>query len=239
MRWSTRGSSSAARTVPTAARAELERRLHLVLIGDSIFDNGAYTGADPDVITHLGRLLPTGWRATLAAVDGATTRGIYSQIGRVPADATHLAVSVGGNDALGHMDLLSTRVASTAAALDLFHQRVAGFERDYCAALDAVLAVGLPTVVCTIYNGALPDAAEARRARVALTLFNDVILRAAWVRRCAIVELRLLCAEAADYANPIEPSGPGGLKIATALARTAGALREKEASAYRPHAGIV
>jgi hypothetical protein len=38
-----------------------------------------------------------------------------------------------------------------------------------------------------------------------------------------VVDLRLVCGEPADYANPIEPSGRGGLKIARAVARAAGA----------------
>jgi len=34
-----------------------------------------------------------------------------------------------------------------------------------------------------------------------------------------VVELRLVCSEPADYANPIEPSVRGGAKIARAVAR--------------------
>ena len=44
---------------------------HVVLIGDSIFDNGAYVAGGPDVVTQLRERLPQGWRATLGAVDGA------------------------------------------------------------------------------------------------------------------------------------------------------------------------
>ena len=35
-----------------------------------------------------------------------------------------------------------------------------------------------------------------------------------------MIDLRLVCCEAADYANPIEPSGSGGRKIAKAIATT-------------------
>ena len=37
------------------------------------------------------------------------------------------------------------------------------------------------------------------------------------------LELRAICTDPADYANPIEPSGQGGLKIARAIARAVGA----------------
>ena len=46
---------------------------HLVLLGDSIFDNAAYTAGGPDVVTQLRAQLPPGWSATLAAVDGSHT----------------------------------------------------------------------------------------------------------------------------------------------------------------------
>lgn len=57
---------------------------HIVLLGDSIFDNRAYTGADADVVTHLRGLLPDAARATLLAVDGHTTSGIAAQSARIP-----------------------------------------------------------------------------------------------------------------------------------------------------------
>ncbi|HEX6163217.1 MAG TPA: SGNH/GDSL hydrolase family protein [Vicinamibacterales bacterium] len=190
---------------------------HIVLLGDSIFDNSAYTGGEPDVATHLRRIVPAEWRATLCAVDGATTSGIRSQVKRTPADATHLVVSVGGNDALGYVDLLSRRVESTAAALQLFAAPLDRFALDYEDAIGIVARLGKPLIVCTIYNGRL-ERSVATPARIALGLFNDVIQRAANQHHATIIELRSICNEPGDYANPIEPSGPGGLKIARAVA---------------------
>src|SRR4051794_37003703 len=95
-----------------------ETHRHLVLLGDSIFDNGAYTGAEPDVITHLRAILPAGWAATLCAVDGSTTRDLAGQIPRVPSEASHLVVSIGGNDALLNVDMLDAEVGSTGEALE-------------------------------------------------------------------------------------------------------------------------
>lgn len=197
---------------------------HVVLLGDSIFDNAAYTGREPDVVHHLRSILPSGWKASLLAVDGAVTSDLSAQVRKVTADASHLVVSIGGNDALGNSDLLALPVDSTAEALELFHRRVRAFEADYRSALDEVLELGRPTTLCTIYNGNLPDPERARHARVALTLFNDVILRAAFELSLPAIELRLVCNEPADYANPIEPSGRGGRKIAMAIARAVGAL---------------
>jgi hypothetical protein len=53
-------------------------------------------------------------------------------------------------------------------------------------------------------------------------MFNDVILRTAFMERLDVIDLRLVCSEACDYANPIEPSGEGSRKIALAIARSLG-----------------
>ena len=196
---------------------------HVALLGDSIFDNAAYVPRGRDVVSHLRSLLPAEWRATLYAVDGATTSALQTQVARVPQDVTQIIVSIGGNDALQNIDLLSMRVTSSAAALEAFGTRLGTFERNYRDAIDAVLALGPPVTICTIYNGALePDQADI--ARVALTLFNDVVLRTAFDNGLDVIELRTVCCERADYANPIEPSDAGGRKIAEAIAATLGLL---------------
>jgi hypothetical protein len=195
---------------------------HITLLGDSIFDNGAYTAGAPDVVAHLRELIRPPWRASLSALDGSTASDLAVQLPEVPADATHIVISVGGNDALLSSDLLATPVSSTAEALALFGERVGRFEAAYRAAIGGALALQRDTTVCTIYNGNL-QAREAPLARVALMTFNDVILRVAFEHHLRVIDLRLVCTEATDYANPIEPSGQGGRKIARAIARAVGA----------------
>jgi hypothetical protein len=84
--------------------------------------------------------------------------------------------------------------------------------------LDTVLARRLPTAVCTIYNGNFPDTAYQRIATFGVTSWDDTILRCAIERGLPVIELRLICTDAADYANPIEPSARGGDKIAATIA---------------------
>ncbi|HLK92144.1 MAG TPA: SGNH/GDSL hydrolase family protein [Polyangia bacterium] len=208
---------------------------HLVLLGDSIFDNRAYTAGEPDVVSHLREALPPGWRASLAAIDGSTTADLEEQCADVPSDATHVVVSIGGNDALANANLLRLPVRSTAEALLQLGERLARFERSYRAAIAAAVALGRDTTICTIYNGNIP-APEAAVVRVALMTFNDVILRVAFERGLRIIDLRLICTEPSDYANPIEPSGPGGRKIAWAIARAVGAAGDRSSTA-RVHIG--
>ena len=200
---------------------------HVVLLGDSIFDNAAYVRGGPDVVTQLRGELPAGWTATLLAVDGAVIDGVPRQLTWLPADATHLVVSAGGNDALGHSDLLERRATSSPQVLGWLADAAEAFELRYRRMLDALLARRLPITLCTIYNGNLGEPVH-RLAVTALAVFDDVIIRLATERSLAVIELRLVCSRPADYANPIEPSVAGGAKIARAIAR---ALASSEAQA--------
>ena len=191
--------------------------MHVALLGDSILDNLSYTKGEPDVATHLRQLLPSTTGVTLCAIDGSTTSDLNSQLKEVPSSASHLVVSIGGNDALNNIDMLNMPVKSTAQALSLFGQRMSRFEASYRRAIEDVLSLKRRTAICTIYNGNL-DPPEADLARIALMMFNDVILRCGFERNLTIIDLRFVCSEKTDYANPIEPSGSGGRKIAKAIA---------------------
>jgi hypothetical protein len=163
------------------------------------------------------------------AVDGSTTADLPDQVQNITPEVTRAVVSIGGNDALLNADILDLPVTSTRAALLLFGQRVAKFEQDYRSAVATVLKRVPQTTLCTVYNGNLaPD--QAPTARVALMMFNDVILRSAFEWRLPVIDLRLICSDPADYANPIEPSGAGGEKIARAIAATLGWVRTDEVS---------
>jgi lysophospholipase L1-like esterase len=192
---------------------------HVVLLGDSIFDNGAYVHGCPDVVSQVRARLPQGWTASLLAVDGAVTSDVERQLGQLPADATHLIVSVGGNDALGASGVLAERANSVGGAVE----RLATARDRFAAAYDrmaaALLQCRVPAALCTIYDANYPEP-QGKIIRTALTLFNDVITRAAFSRALPLVDLRLICNAPDDYANPIEPSVVGGDKIAAAIVQT-------------------
>ena len=192
---------------------------HVVLLGDSIFDNAVYVAGGPDVVAHLRGGLPEGWEATLAAIDGATTEDMPIQCGRIPADATHLVLSIGGNDALMNVDILDRAASSAGEALWMLADVRDAFAARYEAVLRELRGRGLPLTVCTIYEGNFPDARMQRLAATALTVFNDAILRHAVRAALTVVDLRLVCSDPADYANPIEPSVQGGAKIARAIVK--------------------
>ncbi|HVG46176.1 MAG TPA: SGNH/GDSL hydrolase family protein [Longimicrobium sp.] len=190
----------------------------VVLLGDSILDNGAYTGGGPHVAAQLQAALPPGWRSVLAAVDGATTADVPRQMRDVPEDAAVLVLSAGGNDLLMHSDILDQPATGSAQVLDRLARLADDFEVDYRAMLRHVLAPGIPTALCTVYNGNLPPP-QGRLAATAMAVFDDRILRVALEKGLPAIELRAVCARPEDYANPIEPSSIGGEKIARAIVR--------------------
>ena len=192
---------------------------HVALLGDSIFDNRVYVAPDPDVTDQLRVQLGEDWRVSLLAVDGHVTRDVRErQVGRVPTDVGHIVVSAGGNDALGRASILSQGARSVADAVDKLAGAQACFAQSYEEMVEAVLTLGRPTAVCTIYDANYPEP-QRRLVISALSLFNDVITRVAFARGLDVVDLRLICDDPADYANPIEPSARGGEKIARAISR--------------------
>lgn len=191
--------------------------MHIILLGDSIFDNASYTKGRPDVIAQVRELLPEGARASLLAVDGSTTAEVPPQVERVPPGASHLVLSVGGNDVLRSSGFLYAPARSTDQAVAALADVSQAFEGRYHRAVAACRSLPLPLILCTIYNGRFPDATFQRLASTTLMVFNDVILRVGIEFGLSIIDLRFVCSSPADYANPIEPSSVGGAKIARAI----------------------
>jgi len=192
---------------------------HILLIGDSIFDNAAYVKEGLDVIASLRQQISPAWKASLRAVDGSLVENVREQILDLPEDTTHLIVSAGGNNAILQADILQQKAASIAEVLNMLADAAAAFEYQYSEMLHALLSLDKPTAVCTIYYPRMPEPVIQKIAVAGLTIFNDVIIRQAFVAGIPLIDLRLVCNEDADYANEIEPSEAGGRKIANAIAR--------------------
>ncbi|MGH7908257.1 MAG: SGNH/GDSL hydrolase family protein [Thermodesulfobacteriota bacterium] len=191
---------------------------HIILLGDSILDNGAYVqSGEPGVIEQLKHKLPEGWQATLRAVDGSITDDVKRQVRGLPKAASFLIVSVGGNDALSHSSIFNQGAQSTAEVLQKLADIRDKFQRNYQSMLKTVLSCNLPTAICSIYYPRFPDPVMQRMAIVGLSVFNDCITYEAFRFGLPLIDLRLICNEDGDYANEIEPSVYGGEKITDAI----------------------
>lgn len=190
---------------------------HVVLIGDSVFDNAAYVPGGPSVIGHLKRLLPNDWQATLVAIDGATVSTTFDQLETIPTDASHLVLSVGGNDALWTAgNLFSDSALDVRDALAKLGATCRDFADEYGRLVDKLRSLRKPLAICTVYD-TVPGLEDAELA--GLCVFNDTITRKAISIGAPLLDLRIICNKSSDYSSvsPIEPSASGGGKIARVI----------------------
>jgi lysophospholipase L1-like esterase len=190
---------------------------HIVLLGDSVFDNAAYVEQRQEVLEKVRDCAERGWQATLLARDGAVLDDVRRQIERLPSEATHLFISAGGNDALRQASIFSEAVSTVGEAMAMLGGIRRQFQQRYRNMLDLVLSHHMPTTICTIYDARFPDPALRDIANTALAVLNDVITREAGQRGLPLLDLRVLFNEDADFANAIEPSARGGEKLGQAI----------------------
>lgn len=189
---------------------------HVVLIGDSILDNGPYVAEGGDVTSRLRTRL-VGDRVTLLARDGAVIEGARQQLSAIPNDATFLVISAGGNDALRSVSVLSERVGTVADALGKVLVIRDRFAEQYRTLLDEADRFDPPAALCTIYDVLLPDPVRRKLANLALGVLNDVITREAARRGLPLIDLRVIFTREDQFANAIEPSESGSEAIAAAI----------------------
>lgn len=189
----------------------------LALLGDSILDNAPYTVPEPDTTTHLQHLLGSGWSVELLAMDGAVMADVPRQVRALDGRPEVAVLSVGGNDALQHVDLLERRGTSSAALFKDLLEIADDFERQYEKVARAVADHAHRTVLCTIYEVRLEPAPYAKLVRVPVAVLNDRIIRIGARLGVDILDLRAVCTDDSDFVLQIEPSATGAARIAHAI----------------------
>ena len=189
---------------------------HLVLAGDSIFDNASYVPGCPAVCDQMKSWLGSDWKVTLLATDGAVCNNLSKQLEKIPDDTSHLCISIGGNDALFASGIMLDEKAMARQVIDKLAAVRTQFRADYLAMLKQVMALRMPVVVCTIYD-AIPEFSD--REATGLALFNDMIISCASEYGIPVIDLRKICDDREDFSklSPIEPSELGGAKIVSSI----------------------
>jgi hypothetical protein len=190
---------------------------NIVLLGDSTLDNGTYTKGGPSVAELLQRKAGPGCRVFLLAVDGHRIRNVYNQLKNIPEDATHLVLSVGGNDALGYGYILENDAKGFHPVLTELGNIYRGFKNEYSSLIQKIKELKLPLIISTIYRGDFGDTGLQWKADTALTGFNDAIISCAVEESLPVIDLRRACCKTEHFTQQIEPSGPGGKRIAEAI----------------------
>lgn len=159
-------------------------------------------------------------KATLLAEDGAVLAGLASQLDQVPADATHLILSIGGNDLLAKTSILSQRCDSVQHGLSKLQLVMSDLEQRYETGIRTVLE-RFPRqrlLLCSVYTGCYRPFGNTKYQQeainVAVAIFADIIVRVAHRLALPVLDFRRFMTEPGDFANPIEPSSQGAAKIA-------------------------
>ena len=195
----------------------------LVLLGDSIIDNKTYVlDGEKSVLEHIQS--KTDMKTVQLALDGATTDDVLdNQLNNISSEASHIVLSVGGNDLLNEIGFLMEDFKYTPnQVLKRCHSLIAPITQKYESIVSQLQTTSRANLLlCTVYEGDLEGSAIyddiAISSRAMLSLFNDSIYKTHNKFRTGVLELRNIFIEKEDYANPIEPSHQGGEKLATKL----------------------
>jgi len=220
----------------------------IILLGDSIIDNKSYVSSrELDVTEHLKELCIGDLNSTVEnyAVDGDTMDDLErGQLGlNNLSDASHIVVSIGGNDLLNNISFLQTtselsKIMGKGAMIgkwgvkELNPSRNKVFEETYFEIIEPfkkqyeTIVANLSNhranlLLCTVYEGDLVDSDEFsdvnNSSKTMVSIFNDIVYRVANKYGADVLELRDIFVRPEDYANPIEPSHIGGRKLAEAI----------------------
>lgn len=220
----------------------------IILLGDSIIDNKSYILSNElDVTEHLEKLFSNDPNVVIEnhAVDGDTMLQLEKNHldSNLLLGATHIVVSIGGNDLLYNISFLQTtsklsKVMGKGAmigkwgAKELNPSRNKVFEETYFEIIEPfkkqyeTIVANLSNhranlLLCTVYEGDLVDSDEfsdvSNSSKTMVSIFNDIVYRVANKFNADVLELRDIFTSSDDYANPIEPSHIGGEKLAQSI----------------------
>ncbi|MDY7013858.1 MAG: SGNH/GDSL hydrolase family protein, partial [Cyanobacteriota bacterium] len=157
---------------------------------------------------------------------------VFQQCDRVPKDATHLFVSVGGNDTLRYATQLLASTQPATQMLEAIATMKAEFDRNYRQMLEAILSLDKPTVLCTIYDRCpFSDPVMGLLAFTALSVFNDCITRQAFEAGLPLIDLRVTCRDT----TTIHLFPPSNLPPSEETKSRASSPRSRPILIFQPH----
>eukprot|EP00439_Symbiodinium_sp_Y106_P075448 s55_g14.t5 len=194
--------------------------VHIVLLGDSTLDNSRH------VDVSIQKLLAAecsamGWECTFLAQDGANLDDVaMKQLGRIPDSATHVILSVSGNDLLRLLNELSADSFAPRAVYKAVTVRLdeswAVADFDICQkmrqVLQSVTAIGCHVACCTVYAPQFDQVLLKMLVSTSLAVHNGRIRKMARDMGLSLIDLAFICTQPSDFANALELSTRGGNK---------------------------
>ena len=139
----------------------------VALLGDSIIDNKVYVGKNELSVTeHLEA--NSDFNYEMIAVDGDTTKEVIdNQLEKIRANTSHIVLSIGGNDLLQKLYIMTNQTSGMVQALEIASKTVEEIKTRYEEILVHLKTLNHPVLLCTIYEGDLqsdPNLAEVEEA---------------------------------------------------------------------------
>mmetsp|Transcript_41846 Transcript_41846/g.75999 ORF Transcript_41846/g.75999 Transcript_41846/m.75999 type:complete len:299 (+) Transcript_41846:79-975(+) len=191
---------------------------HIVLLGDSTLDNARYLNPSKGDLSIERQLLEVAarrrWQVTVLAQDGSTLEDVRKyQLPVVPESATHLVLSVSGNDLLGLLNDMVEANFTAGAVYQAVGSGMTAVIAEYRQLLLDLKAYGCHTALCTVYRPNFNHLFFKSLAGACLTLHNSRLRALASEFALSIIDLAVLCSGKEDFANPLELSTLGGAKV--------------------------
>mmetsp|Transcript_22019 Transcript_22019/g.51669 ORF Transcript_22019/g.51669 Transcript_22019/m.51669 type:complete len:321 (+) Transcript_22019:88-1050(+) len=193
--------------------------VHIVLLGDSTLDNSRH------VDVSIQKLLAAecsamGWECTFLAQDGANLDDVaMKQLGRIPDSATHVILSVSGNDLLRLLNELSADSFAPRAVYKAVTVRLDDICQKMRQVLQSVTAIGCHVACCTVYAPQFDQVLLKMLVSTSLAVHNGRIRKMARDMGLSLIDLAFICTQPSDFANALELSTRGGNKVASNLCR--------------------
>ncbi len=181
-------------------KKEHNERKVVALLGDSIIDNKVYVGENELSVTeHLES--NSDFNFEMIAVDGDTTKEVIdNQLEKIRANTSHIVLSIGGNDLLQKLYIMTNQTSGMVQALEIASKTVEEIKVRYEEILVHLKTLNRPVILCTIYEGDLqsdPDLAVIEEAaKVLLGMMNDSIYFLGKKHDIEVLELRNIFTEA-------------------------------------------
>lgn len=170
---------------------------HVVLLGDDLGRLPRIRELGPGELER--QLLPQAgldWRLSLVRADDVIAR---SRLAELPADTSHVIISLEGNRAIAASGLLQGHPVSYEEALARLSLAADEFESVIDTLVRTARGTRLPVAICTMYPPLHRNPVMQRAAATALAIFNDRIIRQAVQSGITVVDLRPVCASPEDY----------------------------------------
>lgn len=198
--------------------------IHVVLLGDSTLDNGRYLNFALGELSverqFTKRCLEEGWHMTILAQDGSVLEDVLArQLPLIPDCATHIVISISGNDLLGLLNEMVVANFSPASVYRAIINGLAEVSERYRHLVMALKRFGCHLACCTVYQPAFNHMFFKSLASVSLGLHNSRIKQMTEDLDASVIDLANLCETKEDFANALELSTRGGAKLVENVSR--------------------